>query len=320
MEADQYPKHHPSIWAVGGGKGGVGKSVISMLLSLALARCGQRTVLVDADLGGANLHTLMGIKTPARTLNDYLSRRYETLEEVCVRTDVKNLELICGASEILSFANPQFAQKTKMAQSILNLGVDQVVLDLGAGASYNVLDFYLISQYPIVVLTAQPTSIQNAYGFIRNTVYRKLSRIVSQKPSMQEVVQKAMDPKNNTQMRTIADLCVTVRKSHGEKMARYLTNSISKFKPLLITNMVRNPKDSNAGRIVQLVAEKYLTLDAQELGIMEYDPLIEEMINKMVPLTELPKYSRSNLSADRMVQKRIGRVQDSVAGFAKQSY
>ncbi len=306
MQTDQFPKHHPGIWAVGGGKGGVGKSVISLLLSLALSRCGQRTVLVDADLGGANLHTLMGIKTPARTLNDYLTRKYETLEEVCIRTDIKNLELICGASEILSFANPLFAQKTKMAQSILNLAVDHVVLDLGAGASYNVLDFYLIAKYPVVVLTPQPTSIHNAYGFVRNTVYRRLSRYVSQKPSLQEIVQKAMDPKNNNQMRTISDLFATVRKSHGEKVAFYLTKTIAKFRPLLITNMARNPKDGNASRIVQMVAEKYLTLEAQELGAMEYDPLLEEMINKMIPLSELPKYSRSNLTADRIVQKLIG--------------
>lgn len=319
MTANSYTKQRPGIWAIGGGKGGVGKSIVSMLLALALARNGQKTVLVDADLGGANLHTMMGIKTPTRTLNDYLTRKYETLEEVCVRTEVKNLELICGASEILSFANPQFAQKTKIAQSIRNLAVDQVILDLGAGSTYNVLDFFLIANFPIVVLTPQPTSIQNAYGFVRNTVYRRLSRLVSQLPSLQEVVRTSMDPNNENHIRTIPDMCESIRNSHGEKTAHSLNKAIARIHPLLITNMARNKKDGNAGRIVQLVAEKYLNISAQEIGLMEYDPLIEEMINKMVPIAELPKYSRSNLSAERIVQKLVG-PQDSLSQLAKKSY
>lgn len=310
MTADNYTQHRPGIWAIGGGKGGVGKSVVSVLLSLALARSGQRTALVDADMGGANLHTLMGIKTPTRTLNDFLTHKYQTLEEVCIRTEVKNLELICGTSEILSFANPQFSQKRKIAQSVLNLPVDQVVLDLGAGATYNVLDFFLIAHYPIVVLTPQPTSIQNAYGFVRNTVYRHISRLVNQRPSLQEVVHAAMDPKNDNKIRTVSEMCQAVRKSHGEKTALSLTRAIDRIRPLLITNMARNGRDGNAGRIVQMVAEKYLNISAQEVGMLEFDPLIEEMINKMAPIAELPKYSRSNISADRIVQKLVPGIGD----------
>lgn len=310
MTADNYTQHRPGIWAIGGGKGGVGKSVVSVLLSLALARSGQRTALVDADMGGANLHTLMGIKTPTRTLNDFLTHKYPTLEEVCIRTEVKNLELICGTSEILSFANPQFSQKRKIAQSVLNLPVDQVVLDLGAGATYNVLDFFLIAHYPIVVLTPQPTSIQNAYGFVRNTVYRHISRLVNQRPSLQEVIQAAMDPKNDNKIRTVSEMFQAVRKSHGEKTALSLTRAIDRIRPLLITNMARNGRDGNAGRIVQMVAEKYLNISAQEVGMLEFDPLIEEMINKMAPISELPKYSRSNISADRIVQKLVPGIGD----------
>lgn len=312
MTTDVY-KNKPGIWAIGGGKGGVGKSVVSLLLALALARNGQKTVLVDADLGGANLHTMMGIKTPTRTLNDFLTRKYETIEEICVHTEVKNLELICGASEILSFANPQFAQKTKIAQSITHLAADQVILDLGAGATYNVLDFFLIANYPIVVVTPQPTSIQNAYGFVRNTVYRRLSRLVSQRPSLQEVVRTAMDPKNDNKIRTVRDMCEEIRKKHGEKTALYLTRAVAQIRPLIVTNMARNVRDGNAGRIVQMVAEKYLNIDAQDTGVMEFDPLIEEMLGKMVSIAELPKYSRSNISADRIIQKLVSGLQDPIA-------
>jgi len=199
------PSKKPQIWAIGGGKGGVGKSLVSVMLSMELARRNQKTVLVDADLGAANLHTLMGIKTPVRTLNDFVIRRCSTIEEICIHTTVQNLQLVCGASEILSFANPQFAQKNKIVQSLLHIACDHVILDLGAGTSYNVLDFFLIASNPIVVLTPQPISIQNAYAFIRNAVYRKLSRMASNQPTLQEIIKLAMDPKNESQVRTILD-------------------------------------------------------------------------------------------------------------------
>ena len=82
------PLVKPRIWAVGGGKGGVGKSFVSILLSLVLARRNQSTVLVDADLGGANLHTLMGIKTPVRTLNDFVSRKFPSVEDIRIGTTI----------------------------------------------------------------------------------------------------------------------------------------------------------------------------------------------------------------------------------------
>jgi len=298
----------PHIWAIGGGKGGVGKSVVSILIALALARNGQKTVLVDADLGGANLHTMMGIKTPARTLNDFLTKKYDNIEDICIRTQVKNLELICGASEILSLANPLFAQKNKIVQSVTNMAVDHVILDLGAGTSYNVIDFFLIADSPVVVLTPQPISIQNAYGFVRNTMYRKLSRMASQHPSLQEVIKTAMNPKNDSKMRTIADLFDAIRKTHGVKAVNQLTQAISKIKPMLITNMAKTERDGNASRIIQLVAEKYLMMDAYQVGVIERDLLIEEMISKMTPISDLPKYCRSYVSAEAIVQRRLGQV------------
>lgn len=293
----------PRIWAIGGGKGGVGKSVVSILLALELARNNQKTVLVDADLGGANLHTLMGVKSPVRTLNDFVMRKYPAIEDICIRTQVSNLDLICGASEILSLANPQFAQKNKIVQSVVQITADHVILDLGAGTSYNVLDFFLIADNPIVVLTPQPISIQNAYAFIRNAVYRKLSRMASQQSSLQEVIRTAMDPKNATKLRTIEDLSETVRKSHGVRTATSIMEAISQIRPMIITNMAKGAKDANAGRIIELVAEKYLTIHSRQLGAIAHDLMIEKMISQMMPLSDLPKKNRASAGVQAVVQK-----------------
>jgi flagellar biosynthesis protein FlhG len=304
-EAVRASNGRPRIWAIGGGKGGVGKSVVSILLAVGLARNNQKTVLVDGDFGGANLHTFMGIKSPVRTLNDFVTRKYATIEEICIRTQVSNLELICGASEILSLANPQFAQKNKIVQSIVQIAADHIILDLGAGTSFNVLDFFLIADNPIVVLTPQPISIQNAYAFVRNTVYRKLSRMASQQSSLQEVIRTAMDPKNENKLRTIGDLEETVRKSHGVKTAARIAEAIAQIRPMIITNMVRGERDANAGRIIEIVAEKYLTIHSTQLGAIAYDPLVEKMISQMVPISELPKRSRALTASQAIVQEML---------------
>jgi flagellar biosynthesis protein FlhG len=144
---------------------------------MALAEKGQDTIVIDGDLGGANLHTFMGIRTPSRTLNDFISRQYATLDEVCMGTELKGLRIICGASEVLTVANLQYTQKIKILQAIPKIEADHVILDLGAGTGFNTLDFFLSAHRQIVVMTPQPVAIQNAYAFVKNAVYRTLSRL-----------------------------------------------------------------------------------------------------------------------------------------------
>ncbi|NVM20661.1 MAG: P-loop NTPase [Desulfobacterales bacterium] len=286
-------KSTPKVWAVGGGKGGVGKSIISTLLALGLARMGKRTILFDADLGGANLHILIGIKSPPRTLNDFITRKYKSLEDTCIDSDVENLRLISGASEILSMANPKFAQKMKIIQNVDTLDADNVVLDLGAGASFNTLDFFLAADRKIAVLAPQATSIQSAYAFVRNAVYRRLSQLSSSSSSLQELVQGAMNPKNEMNVRTIKDLFGVIQESFDKETVESLHEGIGKIRPAMITNMVKDARDKDMGGIIKTVAEKYLLIQAADLGGVVYDQQIEAMVSRMVPLTQLDQSSEA---------------------------
>jgi flagellar biosynthesis protein FlhG len=286
-------KSTPKILAIGGGKGGAGKSVISTIMAFWLARMGNRTVLMDVDLGGANLHTLLGIKSPDRTLNDFITRKFGELEDICIDTSEKNLRLISGASDVLSLANPHFSQKIKLMIHLSRLDADYVVLDLGAGTSFNVLDFFLIAHKKIIVLTPEPTSIQNAYIFVRNAVYRKLSRLSGKNPSLQALIKIAMDPKNVLQIRTIKELFQFIEESDETNIIEVLKKEIGDMHLGVVTNKVRNEKEENAGRIVQIVAEKYLTISSTELGCVSYDSHIHTMVSDMVPLINLDQSSQA---------------------------
>jgi len=298
-------KSPPQIWAIGGGKGGVGKSVVSTVLAFWLARMGKRTVLVDVDLGGANLHTLLGIKSPLKTLNDFITKKSEALEDICIDTEAQNLRLISGASDVLSLANPHFSQKVKLIKHCSRLDADYVMLDLGAGTSFNVLDFFLAANKKIIVLTPEPTSIQNAYIFIRNAVYRKLSRLSSKTQSLQALIKTAMDPKNVLKIRTVKELLQFIEESGGKDVMDVVQKEIENIRLTVITNMARDNKEKNAGRIVQIVAEKYLTVQSTELFSVSYDRQISAMVSDMAPLINLDQSSHAFADIYEIVSKLL---------------
>jgi len=295
----------PTIWAVGGGKGGVGKSITSSLLGFWLSRLGNRTILVDLDLGGANLHTLMGIKMPPRGLNDFMSGRFDSLEESCIDTELENLRLICGASENLSLANPPFARKLKVVKHLLTLDADHVVLDLGAGTSFNVLDFFLSAHRKICVLTPEPVSIHNAYAFIRNAMFRRLSQLASKKTFIHDLIKTAMDPKNDLKVRTVKELFQAIERAKEFEILESLRKEIEQIRPSLITNMTRGPKEKSVGRVIQIVAENYLMVHLNDLGSIVYDHRIPEMVSNMVPLSRLGLSSEAFVNMYEIVVKMM---------------
>src|ERR1700756_5114892 len=87
------PRAAKRIIAVGGGKGGAGKSLLAANVAIYLSTLGNRVVLLDADLGGANLHTFLGVERPHVTLGDFFAKRIERVEDCVVETSIKNLGL-----------------------------------------------------------------------------------------------------------------------------------------------------------------------------------------------------------------------------------
>ncbi len=162
----------PLCLAVGGGKGGVGKTVVSVNLATALARHGARVVVVDTDFGAANAHTLLGVERPGATLQAFLNKKVASLEEVVIPTAAPRVFLIPGVGAIAGAANLAHAKKVRLLKALRGIDADVVLLDCGAGISFNVIDFFLLADLRFVVATPELTSIQNAYSFLKGSVHR----------------------------------------------------------------------------------------------------------------------------------------------------
>jgi flagellar biosynthesis protein FlhG len=270
------------LWSIGGGKGGIGKSIFTLGLGISLARLGYKIIVVDADLGGANLHTLMGVRYPPHTMEDFLLRRVQRLEDIIIETGVKNIGLICGADDILGAANPTYAQKIRILSQIEELAADFVLLDLGAGTSFNTLDFFNYSHGKICLLTSQATSLQNGYGFIKSALYRQISREFAGEEEIQELLWETDNKNPDAEVTSIKDILNHLQASNPGLFFR-LRQLLEDYQILLVVNMVRNEKDIMSGLIIREVSSNYLDLQPEMLGHVSYDLAVEAAVNLMIP-------------------------------------
>jgi flagellar biosynthesis protein FlhG len=264
------------IVAIGGGKGGIGKSLLSANLGIALAQRGARVVLVDVDLGGANLHTCLGVPQPKVTLSDFIERRVEKLDQVLVATGQERLSLVSGAMDGLDAANPKHAQKVKLIRHLRTLDVDYVLLDLGAGTSFNVLDFFLVADTGVVVMLPEPTSIENAYRFIKAAFFRRLQGTAPE-DGFAELIAQGLAPRDGAPVRSPWDLVAELRRADGERASR-LEQALSGFRPWIIVNQARTRGDFDVGPTVAAAWKKFFGLELGYLGAVSYDDAVWQAV------------------------------------------
>jgi flagellar biosynthesis protein FlhG len=307
LESSNSPLLKKEIWAIGGGKGGTGKSFLASNLGLFLSKLGKRVLLIDADLGCANLHTCLGIAYPESTLSDFMKGRIANLKDALIDTGIPNLMLISGAQDFLEIANPHHSQKMRLIRQIQTLDFDYILLDLGAGTSFNILDFFLISDSGILTVLPEPTSIENVYRFIKSAFYRRFKRIVKE-PSIRELISAAMDQKNQRGIKTPHDLIDQVVLM-DERTGNYLKEAMYNFRPKLVVNQVRSKDDITLGFSMRSSCSKYFGISLEYIGYIEYDDCVWQATKKKKPLLVEYPYSGSARCVERVTHHLLKREQ-----------
>jgi flagellar biosynthesis protein FlhG len=299
------------IIAIGGAKGGIGKTIFAVNLGVLLSSMGRKTVLVDLDLGGANLHLYLGETNVRGAINDYLNKTVQTLQEITISSKYGPL-LIGGDSSQLGAANISFNHKLKLMKAVKQIDADCIILDLGGDTTYNIIDFFLAADYGIVVTTCDPASFLETYNFLKVALYRKLNRIfgaesefnVKKDSILKDIIHQFTFSIPLSRKNTIQDLLALVKEICPQNLSM-IKEVINTYRPYLLVNRVTN--QCNVNEVVErikAVSKKMLSINVQYLGSIPYQQEIEFSVRELVPVVaKHPQGIFANKS--RLIIKRL---------------
>lgn len=268
------------IWSIGGGKGGIGKSFLISSMANYLARQGRRVILVDADLGAANLHTFLGMGKPEQNLSDFFESKVP-LASLLVKTGIDNLQLLAGSLHSMVPENIKYAQKLKFFRHIKKLEADFVLIDLGAGVHFNTIDTFLLGDRKIVVIVPEITAIENMYGFIKIVFFRHIMNTLSRN-GFKDEFSEAWDLRQANDITTLKAF-VAYLKSRSASMGCIIDRELSGFRVDIVLNQIKLKREKRIGNSVKSICLKYFGLDARYAGFVENDEFITSSLNNRQP-------------------------------------
>jgi flagellar biosynthesis protein FlhG len=294
----------PRLIAVGGGKGGVGKSFFSANLGVALAQMGYKVALVDLDFGAANLHTCLGVPRPPVDLFDFINNRVENIEEIAVETGIPNLTLFAGGQEFWQQVRPESSKKIRIISRLQKLDADYVIMDLAAGTHTTTQDFFIFSHMGIVVVVPEPTSIENAYVFLKGVLCRRLETIVKsirQEDAAQELLSSLQeDPK----VARPPFLKLQEFAKRDPDVGGRILELIQKSLVGIVVNQTRTKADVDIGSSMKLICSRYFGFSADFLGAAAFDDAVWKSVRSRRPLHT--EYTNSEALANiKVIAKNV---------------
>lgn len=271
---------HGKIWAIGGGKGGTGKSFIASSMGTCLALKGGRTILLDADLGGANLHTFFGLIRPRYSLTDFFDKKVP-LHDIVMQSGIANLGLITGSIGSLDSEGINYAQKQKLFRQIRTLDADNILIDLGAGTHINTLDTFLLADRMIVVTVPEITALENMYQFIKSVYFRKL-KFIFKTYDLTATIQQIWKSRASYNIHSLKDLICHLRQS-SDHLCDIFDREMSGFLVHIVLNQIRTPRDILVGENLRSVCMNFLGLPVVYAGYSSHDEVVQRNINNKQP-------------------------------------
>ena len=253
----------------------MGKSFIAANLGTLIAGLGKTVVLIDMDLGASNLHTFLGIRSPKGGLNRFIEKAADTLDSTIASTPIPNLFFISSSDCSMEIANLYHAQKKKLINAIRKLSFDYILLDLGAGTHFNTLDFFLTSNRGIFVCTPEPTSIENAFRFIKAVNLRILKRLIDQHAFQTATTNTGKNP--DSAANKPQDIIEAVLRHDPEK-ASFLKKRLGQFRFNLIINQFRRNGDITLGDKIQAVCNQHFYSTFHFFGNIAYDERVSSSL------------------------------------------
>lgn len=268
---------------VGGGKGGVGKSLLTMNLGLILAGRGRQVILADLDLGASNLHTLLGLKNLRPGLGRLLVDKKLSVSELVYPTPWSNLAYIPGDNQTPGSANPLTTQKLKIIRGLRSIQADALICDLGAGAHSMILDFFLISPRGLVLFTPELPSLLNAFTFVRQSLYTALVRLLGDNRYAKQVLRDYRTSPLGPDGWSVERLMEEMDRQSPESN-RLIESFLDWWRPGLVISQVAAPAELKAMSQLTELINKKLSVRAVKLGCLPQDDQVFAAVRSRRPI------------------------------------
>jgi flagellar biosynthesis protein FlhG len=291
------PANVRHVIVVGGGRGGVGKSVLGVNLGVYLAQLGRTVILIDADPHGAQLHTMLGVEPPMPTESPDGAPGDELRT---VPTPIPGLVLAPQFYLPGSTVPVRPGRKPRWAHALRQLDVDYVLIDLGSGTSQATLDLFLTADIGLCVAAPEPPSVEATYRFMRAAYQRRLRRALVQNRFKLRLVERAQ-----MELPALPSPPELVRKlaHYDTKLAELAADELAKFRPRLVVNGIRLRTDTELGPAMQSLGRRYLGIDLDYVGHIEQDDSVWLSVVRRRPLLIDSPTSKSARNLERIARR-----------------
>jgi flagellar biosynthesis protein FlhG len=172
-----------------------------------------------------------------------------------------------------------FGEKERIMSVISGLDADYILVDLGAGTSFNVLDFFNMSDEGIVVVSPDPASMQNAYAFIKSAIYRRIQRHYGNNEAVVMALKQFRETPSDKprRMMDFYDLLCTSDPDTAESVAAL----VDTYRPLMIINMATSEQDQRVAEILQSASRTFLNVDLRYCGLIATDAAIRRACQRI---------------------------------------
>lgn len=298
-------QHKTELIALGSGKGGAGKTVISASMAAGLASMNKKVVVVDMDFGCANLYKVMGMDEPKTSCVEKIQNETGDLADVLVDHPVfPNLKVLRGSNSTSGINSITCFDKIKLIRKFKELDADYVILDLGSGRSENALDFFLAADIEICVVNPNPLSILECYNFIKHAFYRKVTLALKEYKGTLDTIHQLATQGENENPVTMKGILQEVT-FKNERAGMVLMDLLSHFHPMLMVNDVKEKQDEMNARSIKTVALDLLSIEVDYLGAIHHDDAIPRSIQEHLPFVGYDPDSRASRKLMDMIAFRI---------------
>lgn len=284
------------IIAVGGGRGGVGKSLLTVNLGVYLAQLGREVLIIDADLSGSSLHIQLGLDRAPMADRDAV----EHLTVEPVSTSVPGLRLLPSPYDPTVSSPFRPGRKARWMSRLRALPADYVLLHLGAGTSPATLDLFLASDVGLCVTVPDPAAVESTYRFLRSLYLRRLRRVLMKERFKLRLVERVMQ--------TLEPLpspwgVIDGLSRHDKGLADLATREMHRIRARLIVNQTRLRTDLELGPTMQTMVHRYLGLTIDYLGHIEQDDQAWLTARRRRPLLVDSPTAKSARNLERIVRR-----------------